>query len=84
MGAASSFDTPALYQILLKEQLGQNAGEWFSDFTISRDTGGGTLLSGVIVDQASLHGVIRKARDLGLTLVSVQRVDTRRKEGDAK
>jgi len=66
------FDTAGVYRIQLKEDLGPNWNEWFSGFALTREAGGGCILSGRVEDQAMLHGLIRSVRDLGLTLVSIQ------------
>jgi hypothetical protein len=65
---------PMVYQIRLKGHLGCQWANWFGDMTISREDDGNTLLTGPVVDQAALHGLLRKVRDLGMPLVSVIRV----------
>jgi len=45
--------------------------DWFDDFAITKTDDGNTILNGVIVDQAALHSVLKKIRDLGLTIISV-------------
>jgi hypothetical protein len=65
---------PIVYQIRLKGHLGCQWANWFGDMTISREDDGNTLLTGPVVDQAALHGLLRKVRDLGMPLVSVIRV----------
>jgi hypothetical protein len=77
-----NFNSPAVYRIRLQEDLGTNWTEWFYGFEVSIDAEGGSLLEGLVADQAALHGLIRKVRDLGLTLVSVQRVENQTKEGE--
>ncbi len=52
---------------------GQSAG-WFEGLTITLEAGGETLLAGVVVDQPALFGLLKKVRDLGLPLISVQRI----------
>ena len=59
------------YQIKIKGQLDTRWQDWFDGLTITPTGDGDTILSGVIVDQAALHGVLKKIRNLGLTLVSV-------------
>lgn len=68
--------TPAFqyYEIRLKEHLDARWVEWFDGLILTLEEDGGTLLSGYLADQAALHGVLRKVRDLGLTLVSVNSV----------
>ena len=59
------------YEIRLKGQLNARWADWFDDMTITLDNNGDTLLSGPVVDQAALHGLLKKIRDVGLTLLSV-------------
>ena len=59
------------YEIRLKGHLDDRWAGWFDGLTITREAGGETLLSGSVVDQAALHGLLRKVRDLGLPLLSV-------------
>jgi len=63
-----------IYQILIKEALDPEWSAWFDDMTITRDTAGATILEGPVIDQAALYGLIGRARDLGLTLLAVNRV----------
>ena len=71
----SAFDPgqPMVYQIRIKGHLGREWTNWFSGLTITLDNGE-TLLTGSVVDQAALHGVLKKVRDLGMPLLSVNRV----------
>jgi hypothetical protein len=62
---------PAVYQIKVKGQLSAGWCAWFDGMTITQDATGATLLTGPVADQAALHGLLRKVRDLGLTLLSV-------------
>lgn len=63
------------YEICLEGHLASHWGHWFDGFTISLQENGRTLLIGSVVDQAALHGLLRKVRDLGLPLLSVVCVD---------
>lgn len=63
-----------VYQIRLKGHLGPQWTDWFEGLAITLEEDGDTLLTGPIVDQAALYGLLKKARDLGIPLVSVQRV----------
>ena len=63
------------YEIRLKGHLDDKWVEWFEGLTISREDNGETLLSGPVVDQAALHGLLRKVRDLGLPLISVMHLE---------
>ena len=64
-----------VYQIRIKGLLGCQWTEWFGGLTITQEDNGETLLTGPVVDQAALHGLLRKVRDLGMLLLSVNRVD---------
>jgi hypothetical protein len=66
---------PMVYQIRLKGHLGLQWTEWFVGMAITLEDNGDTLLSGPVVDQAALHGLLRKIRDLGIPLVSVNQVE---------
>lgn len=66
------------YEIRLTGHLDARWAAWFDGLTISHERDGTTVLSGPIADQAALHGVIQRVRDLGLPLVSVTRVETDR------
>lgn len=65
-----------LYLIRVKGHLGPQWDEWFDGFTITNVEYGEAIISGSIVDQAALHGVLRKVCDLGLPLLAVSRVTT--------
>ena len=62
---------PMVYQIRIKGHLGSQWTDWFEGLTITLEEDGDTLLTGPVVDQAALHGLLKKVRDLGLSLVSV-------------
>ena len=69
-------DQPVVYQIRIKGHLGPQWTEWFEGMAVTREENGDTLLIGPVIDQAALHGLIKKVRDLGLPLLSVKRTDT--------
>jgi hypothetical protein len=62
---------PVVCQIRVEGHLDQHWAEWFEGLTITPQVGGETLLSGPVADQAALHGLLKKVRDLGLPLLSV-------------
>jgi hypothetical protein len=71
---------PAVYQIRVDAHLGAQWADWFEGLTISQEANGETLLTGPVLDQAVLHSLLRKVRDLGLSLVSVIRVEPEQAE----
>ncbi|MBI9043473.1 MAG: hypothetical protein JEZ06_03255 [Anaerolineaceae bacterium] len=68
------------YEIRLKGHLAARWVKWFDDLAITLDENGNTLLSGPVPDQAALHGLLRKVRDVGLPLLSVNSVEPGPKE----
>ena len=61
------------YEIRLKGHLEPRWADWFDGLTLTQESDGTTVLSGSVVDQAALHGLIGKVRDLGLPLIAVHR-----------
>ena len=61
------------YEIRLKGHLNARWADWFDGLTLTQESDGTTLLSGPVVDQAALHGLLGKVRDLGLPLIAVHR-----------
>ena len=74
-------DEPMIYQIRIKGHLGPQWADWFGGLTITLEEGGETLGTGPVADQAALHGLLRKVRDLGLPLISVTRAQTDQIDG---
>ncbi len=62
---------PTIYRIRIKGQLDSQWTDWFEGLTITLDDNGDTLITGPVVDQAALHGLLKKVRDLGIPLISV-------------
>jgi len=60
-----------VYQIRIKGHLGREWTDWFEGLTITLEDNGETLLTGAVVDQAALYGLLRKVRDVGMPLLSV-------------
>ncbi len=69
-------DRPVVYQIRVKGHLDSSWSDWFDGLTITPEASGETLLSGPVVDQAALHGLLKKVRDLGLPLLLVKQLKT--------
>jgi hypothetical protein len=67
-------DPPTIYQIRIRGHLSQPLMAWFEGLTITLEEDGTTLLTGSVLDQAALHGILKKVRDLGLPLLSVNSV----------
>jgi hypothetical protein len=64
------------YQLRIQGHLDDQWADWFAGLAVTREENGDTLLSGPVADQAALHGPLRKVRDLGIPLVSVNRVES--------
>jgi hypothetical protein len=62
---------PTTYLIIVKGHLDATWSDWFDGMSITHAENGETLLSGPVIDQSALHGLLNKVRDLGLTLISV-------------
>jgi len=67
-------DVPRIYQIRLDGHLDSQWTQWFDGLTITLEDNGDTILTGPVIDQAALHGLLRKVRDLGIPLISVNQV----------
>ncbi len=67
-------DETAIYQIRIQGRLGPQWADWFGGLQIAPADNGETLLTGPVVDQAALHGILRLVRDLGLPLLAVTRL----------
>lgn len=67
---------PMIYEIRIEGHLGRQWTEWFGGLIITLEDNGDTRLTGPVVDQAALHGLLKKVRDLGLPLLSVNRVSS--------
>jgi hypothetical protein len=66
---------PSVYQIRVKGHLGSQWTDWFEGLSITREDNGHTLLAGPVIDQAALYGLLKKIRDLGMPLLSVNCIE---------
>jgi hypothetical protein len=73
--STAAHSAPAVYAIRLQGHLDGRWAGWFGGLTIALEEDGGTLLTGPVVDQAALYGLLKKVRDLGMPLLSVNRVE---------
>ncbi len=71
---AGDHDGRSVYEIRIEGHLNDRWAAWFEGLTLIREEDGDTLLAGPVVDQAALHGLLRRVRDLGMPLISVIRV----------
>ncbi len=70
----SDADQPMVYEIRIKGYLSHLWAGWFEGLTITLEDNGNTLLTGTVIDQSALHGILKKVRDLGMPLLSVNTV----------
>lgn len=66
---------PAAYRLRVAAHQGDHWSPWFDNLTLTPEDDGTTSLTGVVADQAQLHGLLAKIRDLGVTLISVEVID---------
>ena len=69
------YQSPGRYEIRLKGHLDARWAAWFDGLTVTRHSDGTTIIHGPVADQAALHGLLQKTRDLGLPLISVNYVE---------
>ncbi len=67
---------PGRYEIRIKGHLNDRWIDWFEGMTLTREDNGDTLVTGPVIDQAALHGLLKKVRDLGMPLISVNCVES--------
>lgn len=72
-----------LYEIRIKGHLSPQWIDWFDGLTLTLEDNGDTLLTGPVIDQTALHGLLRKVRDLAMPLISVIRLDPEPRPADA-
>jgi len=69
-----------VYEIRIAGHLPSRWSEWFAGFTVTLEPDGTTLLSGSVIDQAALYGLLRKVRDTGLTLIAVNQIPPKQEQ----
>jgi hypothetical protein len=74
MAEVINSNQPLVYQIKVKSHLSSDWTDWFEGLTITPEEDGDTLLTGPVIDQAALYGLLKKVRDLGMTLISLNPV----------
>jgi hypothetical protein len=79
-GSERQIDQPMVYQIKIQGPLSPRWTDWFEGLTITLDEDGSTLLTGPVIDQAALYGILKKVRDLAVPLLSVHRVGPSRQD----
>jgi hypothetical protein len=74
--SASHHDQPLCYEIRVKGHLNARWSAWFDGLSLTSENDGTTIISGPVLDQAALHGLLQKLRDVGIPLISVTQVTT--------
>jgi hypothetical protein len=69
-------DEPRIFEIRIQGHLSQQWQDWFEGLIITLEEEGNTLLSGPVADQSALHGILKRIRDLGMPLLSVNSLDS--------
>ncbi|MCJ7660510.1 MAG: hypothetical protein MUO67_15285 [Anaerolineales bacterium] len=69
------YDEPGIYQIRVSGVLDDRWSDWFDGFSFNKSSVNETVLTGCVTDQAALHGLLNKIRDIGLPLISVERIE---------
>jgi len=81
MTSGTARDDPAEYEVRVGRHLDDRWAEWFGDVTMTREPDGTTTLRGSVADQAALHGILIKIRDLGMVLLAVRAIDAPASDG---
>lgn len=79
--ARRTYDRPCIYHVRVKGVLNRRWSSYFDNLTITPLENEETLMSGMMVDQAALHGLLAKIRDLGLPLLALKRIETEGNQG---
>jgi hypothetical protein len=70
-------DHTVIYQIKIKDHLDSDWSDWFEDLSITLEADGNTLLTGPIADQSALYGLLKRVHQLGLQLISINKVESK-------
>ena len=76
MAEVIDLNQPTIYQIRVKSHLSSDWTDWFEGLTITPESDGDTLITGPVVDQAALYGLLKKVRDLGMPLISLNPIQS--------
>jgi hypothetical protein len=79
--SANTGREPAQYEIRLKGHLEARWAAWFDGLSLTQESDGTTVIRGSVIDQAALHGLLSKVRDLGLPLIAVTQLDSKQMKG---
>ena len=80
MSQAPDSNQPVVYEIRIAGHLPARWSAWFEGLAVAVQPDGSTLLSGPVVDQAALYGLLKKVRDTGLTLIAVNQISSRQEQ----
>jgi hypothetical protein len=80
-GSSDSRREPGQYEIRLQGHLAARWATWFEGLSLTQERDGTTVIRGSVIDQAALHGVLGKVRDLGLPLIAVTQIEHRQTKG---
>jgi hypothetical protein len=72
------------YEIRVKGHLAARWSDWFDGLSLTQESDGTTVIRGAVIDQAALHGLLSKVRDLGLPLIAVTQIDPKQMKGTEK
>jgi hypothetical protein len=72
------------YEIRVKGHLAARWADWFDGLSLTQESDGTTVIRGAVIDQAALHGLLSKVRDLGLPLIAVTQIDSKHMKGTEK
>ena len=68
------YDEPGMYQIVVSGNLDERWSDWFDGFSLTQTPDNETVLKGCVADQSALHGLLNKIRDIGIPLLSIERL----------